>query len=168
MEEFLRQFGIDWRLLVSQAVNFFIVLLVLRVFAYKPLRALLDERARRVKEGLDKALEADHRLEDVQEIVHSRLKDAEGKATALLREVEDRARERDAVLVERSRRKGEVLLAEAARSIETERAKARLEVQKEARTLVREALIKVVEINPQEVDETLIEKALMRVTVERA
>ncbi|KAF0092758.1 MAG: hypothetical protein FD128_2819, partial [Hyphomonadaceae bacterium] len=32
MEEFIKQFGIDWRLLVSQAVNFLIVLTVLRMF----------------------------------------------------------------------------------------------------------------------------------------
>lgn len=158
--EFARQFGIDWRLLLSQAVNFLIVLLVLRMFVYKPIRALLKERVRRVKEGMDKAAEADRRLEDAQEMVRDRLKNAEGKATALLRDVEERAREREAVLIESSRRKGEVLLAEAARSIEVERIKARQEVEKEARMLVREALVHIVEMNPQEVDDALIGKVV--------
>src|SRR3989344_4325457 len=39
------QLGIHWQLLLSQAVNFFILLIILRVFAYKPLLAVIRKRA---------------------------------------------------------------------------------------------------------------------------
>ena len=55
MEQLFSQLGIDWHLLLSQAVNFFLLLIVLRVFAYKPLLAFLHERRRKIEEGLAKA-----------------------------------------------------------------------------------------------------------------
>ena len=160
MEEFTKQFGIDWRLLVSQAVNFLIVLVVLRVFVYKPVAEILRERRRRVEEGIAKAAEADTRLADAQEMVRERVRQAEEEATYLLRQVEEQAKQREQAMLESSRRKGEVLLQEARRTIEAEREKIHAELDKEARSLVRAAVIRVVEMDPQQVDDSLIEQAL--------
>ena len=100
MDEFIKQFGIDWRLLVSQAVNFFLVLVILRLYVYKPVSAILRERRRRVEEGIAKATEADQRLQDVQEMVRERVHAAEEQAVSLLREVEQKAKEREAQMME--------------------------------------------------------------------
>lgn len=164
MEEFARQFGLDGHLLASQAVNFFIVLVVLRLFVYKPVATLLRERKTRIEEGLTKAEEADRRLVEVQEIVKDRVQEAERGASALVRAAETRAKEREAVLLESSRQKGEVLLREAVQSIEMERQKARDEVHREAQELMRAALAKTVDMNPDAIDKTLIQKALASVT----
>lgn len=164
MAEFARQFGIDGRLLASQAVNFFIVLVVLRLFVYKPVAALLRERKTRIEEGLTKAEEADRRLVEVQEVVKDRVHEAERGASALVRAAETRAKEREAVLLESSRQKGEVLLREAVQSIEAERQKARDEVRKEAHELVRAALAKTVDLDPDAIDRVLVQKAIASVT----
>jgi F-type H+-transporting ATPase subunit b len=160
MAEFVKQFGIDWRLLISQAANFLIVLIILRVFVYKPVANILRERRRAVEEGIAKSEEADQRLRDSQEMAREKIKRAENAATALLREVDSKAKEREALLLESSRRKGEVLLQEAVRSIEAERAKARAELDKEARGLLRSAVVRVVDMNAEAVDDALLEKAL--------
>ncbi len=52
MEAFFEAFGIDWRLMGIQTINFIVVVLVLTYFLYKPLMRVLDERARKVAEGL--------------------------------------------------------------------------------------------------------------------
>ena len=52
--QLLSQLGIDWKLFLSQAVNFFILLLVLTFFVYKPLIKIVKERNKRIKEGLGK------------------------------------------------------------------------------------------------------------------
>ncbi len=44
--------------LIAQVVNFGILLVVLRLFLYKPLLRVLDERKRRIQEGIDRAAEA--------------------------------------------------------------------------------------------------------------
>ena len=37
MSQLFSQLGIDWHLLLSQAVNFLILLVILRLVAYKPI-----------------------------------------------------------------------------------------------------------------------------------
>jgi len=160
MEAFIEQFGIDWRLLVSQVVNFFLVLVVLRMFVYKPVSAMLRERKERVEQGIAKAQEADLRLQNAQEMVRERLHSAESQALSLLRDVETKAKERETALLDSSRRKGEVMIQEARRTIDAEQEKLRAEFEREARTLVRTAVARVVEMDPERVDDSLIEKAL--------
>ena len=160
MGEFIKQFGIDWRLLISQGVNFLIVFIVLRLFVYKPVADILRERRRKVEEGIAKSKEADQRLRDVQDIARQKLQDAEVHATALLREVEIQAKEREMILLEGSRKKGEALFQDAARSIEAERVRARSELEREAKNLVYAALEHVVELDPKLFDEALLDKAL--------
>ena len=160
MAEFIKQFGIDWRLLVSQAVNFLLVLIILRMFVYKPVVVILRDRRRRVEEGIAKAKEADARLADARETVRERMYQAETEAMALLRQVEEQAKSRKQTLLESSRRKGEVMLLEARKTIDAEQEKVRAELDQEARGLLRAALVNVVEMDPEQIDESLIEKAL--------
>src|SRR3989344_5665835 len=164
MAEFARQFGIDWRLLISQAVNFALVLVVLRMFVYKPVAAILRERRQRVQQGIAKAQEADLRLQQAQEMARGRLQEAEAEAMSLLRDTETKAKEREMVLLESSRRKGEVLMQEARRTIDAEQEKIRAELEREARMLVRTAVARVVEMDPEHIGDSLIEKALTGVT----
>ncbi|PJE64435.1 MAG: hypothetical protein COU90_03235 [Candidatus Ryanbacteria bacterium CG10_big_fil_rev_8_21_14_0_10_43_42] len=163
MEEFVRQFGIDGRFLLSQVVNFAIVLAALRFFAFKPLAHILKSRRERIEEGLAKADAADKRMEDVQQMAKNKLRKAEQEAMEVLRAVDVRAKETEEALLESSRKKGEVLLREAVQSIEAERQKTRGEVEKEARTLVRDAVLAVADISPDSIDEALIGKALQRI-----
>ena len=164
MAEFIKQFGIDWRLLVSQAVNFLLVLVILRMFVYKPVSAMLHERQKRVEQGIAKAKEADLRLQQAQEMARERLHEAETEALSLLRDVEAKGKEREAMLLESSRRKGEVLIQEARKTIDAEQEKLRAEFDREARTLVRSAVVRVVGMDPERIDDSLIEKALTGVT----
>ena len=52
--ELLFQLGINWKLFLSQAVNFFILLGVLTFFVYKPLIKVIKERNQKISEGLKK------------------------------------------------------------------------------------------------------------------
>lgn len=167
MEEFIKQLGVDWRLLISQAINFLIVFVVLRAFVYKPMANILHERQKKVKEGIAKTEEADRRLRDIQDMAREKFQEAEHRATALLQEMEVVAKEREAILLESSRRKGEILFQEAARSIEAERIKARSELDREAKNLVRSTLEHVVEMRPELFDEVLLEQALRGVRTKR-
>lgn len=164
MSEFIRQFGIDWRLLVSQAVNFFLLLAVLWYVLYKPLLTLLAVRKKRIEEGLAKAEEAEKRLGEVQEIAKETISNAEKQALGILQSAEEAAKIRDAALLESAHEKGEVLLRQAVGSIEAEREKMRREVYEEATVLVRGAVAKTVGMKPNEIDAALVEKALKTVT----
>jgi len=163
--EFARQFGIDWKLLASQVVNFLILLTVLRLFVYKPVFKLLHDRGRRIEEGVARADEADRRLGEVQEIAKGRLLAAEHESLAMIRKAEEQAKEREEVLMGEAGKKQERLLTEARAAAQAERAKAREEFSREASSLIRAAIERTVELAPEQIDEALIQKAMRELKV---
>lgn len=55
MEQVFAAFGIEWQLLLAQAVNFAIVLVALTYFLYKPLMKMLGERQEKIAQGIKDA-----------------------------------------------------------------------------------------------------------------
>jgi F-type H+-transporting ATPase subunit b len=55
MGETLQTLGIYWPKLIAQTINFAIVLFVLWRFAYRPVLAILEERRKRIAEGMENA-----------------------------------------------------------------------------------------------------------------
>lgn len=160
MSELLHQLGIDGRLFLSQAANFLILLIVLRVFAYKPLLALLKERRARIEEGLEKADEADRRLAQSNDLMKVKMQEAEREAVALMQATEQRARSRELEMMEEAHKKEASVLAQAERMIEAKAEDMRAKVEKEAAQLVRDAIVKTVELKPEAVDDALIGQAI--------
>ena len=67
-------------LILSQAFNFLLLLIILSVFVYKPLLKLMHKRQDRISEGLTKAKEADERLHEIDVISKGKVRDAETQA----------------------------------------------------------------------------------------
>src|SRR6266851_9813505 len=90
-------FGWNWQLFLSQVVSFCIVAFLLRRFAYKPILGVLEERRRRIEEGL---LNADKIKKELAE-AEKRYAEILGKANADAQKMIDEARESSAHLAER-------------------------------------------------------------------
>ncbi len=135
MQQLFSAFGIDWHLLIAQAVNFGIVLIALWYFLYKPVLAMLEKRRDLVAKGVEDAAragellagadgEASRRVSaaegEAEKIVSSAREEAIAEKTRLLKEAETRAA---AVAKDAEARAGEVA-ARAKR--ESEREVARL------------------------------------------
>ncbi|OGZ45845.1 MAG: hypothetical protein A2756_02975 [Candidatus Ryanbacteria bacterium RIFCSPHIGHO2_01_FULL_48_27] len=163
MQEFARQFGIDWKLLASQVVNFFVLLVVLRVFLYQPISRFMRERKDKIAEGIVRAAEADGRLKEAQEVLKEKMREAQVKSLELMRETEVAAKAREAVLLEESRAKGAVLVAEAREAGEAERTRMRDELYREAVGLVRATIEKAAHVSPEALDEALIQKTVKQI-----
>lgn len=157
--EFISQFGIDWKLFVSQLVNFVLILIVLKIFVYTPVLKVLKERNKKIKDGLDKAEEAGVRLKEIDEIGKTKIKEAEIKSVGIIRETESRAK----VLEQELQKKTEVnhikLEKELQESYKRQQEQAKDVVFKNAIDLVKKAIIKTVELKPEDIDEALIKKA---------
>lgn len=106
MGQLFAAFGIDWHLLIAQAVNFGIVLIALWYFLYKPVLAVLAERQELVTKGVEDAelareklagadAEANKRVEqaDVEagQIISAARETATAEKSRLLKEAEERA-----------------------------------------------------------------------------
>jgi F-type H+-transporting ATPase subunit b len=62
----LEQLGLDVGLLLSQAVNFVLLVILLSAFLYKPVLGTLEERAARIKKGMEDADRAGQLLADTK------------------------------------------------------------------------------------------------------
>ena len=92
MQQLVSQLGINWQLLLSQAVNFALLLIVLRIFVYKPVLKLLHDRREKIEGGLMKAEEAEKRLHEVDQIGKGKIKEAEHEAINILKRTETEAK----------------------------------------------------------------------------
>ena len=62
MAEIFATFGIDWRLLLINTVNFGVVLFVLWYFLYAPVMKILEERRQKMAKGVEDAQKAEAEL----------------------------------------------------------------------------------------------------------
>jgi F-type H+-transporting ATPase subunit b len=160
---FTSQLGIDWKLLLSQVVNFVLLLIILRMFVYDPISKVVKKRKEKIEEGLAKAEEAGIRLREADEIAKKKLKVADGTAMATIAGAEEKAKELEAELTAKAREKEALLMKKTDADIRNKKEQAQREMEKEAIDLIKKALVKTVELSPDKIDEALIEKAVEQV-----
>lgn len=66
MSELFAAFGVDWRLLVINLINFGLMLFVLWYFLYEPILRVLEDRRKKIAEGVRKAEEAAQALQEIE------------------------------------------------------------------------------------------------------
>src|SRR3989344_5401181 len=66
MSDLFAAFGVNWKLLLIQAVNFGLLLAALSYFLYKPILKIIDERRHKIAEGVRTAEAAAERLEEAE------------------------------------------------------------------------------------------------------
>jgi F-type H+-transporting ATPase subunit b len=164
MLELIHQLGIDWRLLLSQAVNFLLLLIILRIFIYKPVIKLLHERKNRIEEGEAKASEADKRLEESNVMAKDRMKEAERQIISLFRDAEEKAKKTESKMLEEAGKKEEAMMKSVEAVIHKKKQEAEVKIREEAVIVIKEAIKRTVEIEPSKIDEELIKKAVAQIS----
>lgn len=66
MSDLFAAFGIDWRLLLVNGINFGLLLLGLWYFLYKPLTTMLESRRQKMAQGVRDAEAAAHQLHKIE------------------------------------------------------------------------------------------------------
>lgn len=122
MGELFATFGIDWRLLVIQTINFALLLLILWRYLYRPLVKVLDERRGKIAESVQKAEAADRRLAEADMEGKSLVAAAGKEAEGLVAAGRSRAAGESAEILKKTEEKAHALLADAsARAEEAKR-----------------------------------------------
>ena len=165
MEEvgLLSQLGINWKLFLSQAFNFFILLIILRAFVYKPLLVAIKKRTEKITEGLQKAEEADVRLKEVDVIAKGKIKEAEQESIDIIKATETRAKELEQSLKSKAEEKQQELMKQAQLAYERQQEESKSLVLSQAGEMVKKIIAKTVELKPEAIDEALIAKAVAEV-----
>lgn len=157
----LSDLGINLPALIAQLVNFAILLGLLYLFAYKPIMRMLDERSRKIKEGMEQAEAVKEKAgladEEIKRQLETAAKDGQERIARAVRigeEMKQKAQE-DA--------KGEAgaLISRARVEIQQERDEAIGELRKEFADLTIMAAGKVIERSlDKDAHRELIDKVL--------
>lgn len=168
MAELFRSLGIDWRLLLSQAANFIILLVVLRAFVYAPLLRVLKERRARIEEGLAKADEADKRLINANEMAAAKMKEAEREGLSVIADARVKAVKDKAAADEKLKADEVAARTNLEETMKRRRIEADAALAQEEGAIIKAAILKTVELSPEAVDDALIAKAITHVKQNRS
>lgn len=91
MSQLFSTFGVDWKLLISQMVNFGIILFVLKRYAYGPVLGMLQKRKEIIERGLDDASKAEKSLKEATLNAEEISKVAKTNANAIIAEAQSEA-----------------------------------------------------------------------------
>ncbi len=159
--DLLTKLGIDWKLLLAQAVNFLIVLGVLYRFAYRPLVRYLDERSERIALSLREAERIERELKKMEEVRAESLAEAKRQAQEVLKAAEADAQARRQEVLTRVKAEAEAVVSEARSRFEAEREESLAAVRREAARLITQGVARVVgKLSEGQVDKKLVEDAV--------
>src|ERR1700726_2939394 len=143
LKETADTFGWNWELFLSQVISFTIVAFLLRRFAYKPILAVLEDRRRKIEEGMLNAEKIRKELAEAKK----RYQEILAKANADAQRMIDEARESSAHLAERQEQEAiaaaEQILAKAREASALEHERTMAELKRELGHLVVETTAKV-------------------------
>ncbi len=142
--EFLDGFGIEWELLLSQALSFGIVAVALYWFVFKPVIKVSDSRREEIARGLADAEEAKKRLVEAENTAKEEISRAAREASETLSKAREDAKKAMEQASKEAREKAEEIRAKSEEQARLDIERLRGELRSELSELVKEAAIAVV------------------------
>ncbi len=168
MSELASQLGINWKLLVSQGVNFFVLLAALTFLVWRPLLRVMRERKDKIEEGLRDADEAKQKLGEIDGVMRERILEADRQAFAIIRSAEQKAETHAIDIIHKADTRAEELRRAALEVIASREREEFGKFADGARSLVRAALAKAIDAEPSKVDDQLIGEAVTYIRKQKA
>jgi F-type H+-transporting ATPase subunit b len=142
--EGLKELGFSVPTLIAQLVNFGLILVLLRMFAYKPIMKMMDERSSKIKDSLEQAERIKQQASVAEQETAKKIEAAGQEARGLVNQALTSAENvRQKALVE-AKTDAEKLIAQARGQITQERDEAIGELRKEFADLTVLAAEKVI------------------------
>lgn len=143
-----------------QALNFGVILFVLTKFLYKPLMKLLDERAKKINDGLAAAEKNMASAAEAEKSVKAELAKAKKMGTTIISDAEKEAKVKGDKIIEdaKAKAKGEAskIIADAHATVEAFDKKLQTEATKVATRLIKEALKKLPAKDAEKITSSII------------
>lgn len=129
--EILNVFGVHWKLLAAQVVNFSIALYILHRYLYKPVFAMLKKRQDIIAKGLSDAEAAGAAKMTIEAERTSIITDARTEGGKIMEDLRKKAVEQEHDILRKAQESSVATLAEAKLQAEAERAHILRESEKE-------------------------------------
>ena len=129
-------FGIDWPMLIAQAINFLIVAIVIWKFAFKNVLSTIKEREKQISDSLKNADRIKLELEETEKQQQQTLQDASLEAKKTISSAQEQAKALIESQKDDARKQAEEIIAKAKVAMEQERERVLLEAREEIASLV--------------------------------
>lgn len=163
---FLTEFGVEWRLLVSQALSFGIVAAALYYFVFRPVSAVASKRREEIQKGLDDAKAAAEALANAQADANKKLQQAIQESAKILKDARNDAKAALERAVSDAEAKAAEIRQRNAEQLESDKALMKEQLRGELSQLVVETARKAVgEILTDEQRKLLAENAAKKLEI---
>jgi F-type H+-transporting ATPase subunit b len=161
MDVLIEKLGINLPVIITQVISFIILLVLLRVFAYKPIMKMMDERSKRIKDSLEQAEAVKQQSTKAEEELKKQIDQASREGQDRIARAIKAGEEVKQKAEEDAKKEAEKLLTRARQEIRQERDEAINGVRKEFADLTVLAAGKVIEESlDKEKHRSLIDKVL--------
>ena len=137
------RFGVDLPHFFAQCVSFFIVAFVLHRYAYRPVLTMLEERKRRIKEGLDNAEKIKQELANTQTRTQEIMVQAGQQAAKMIEEARAAAAKVQEQETQKAIAAAQSIVDKAHQAAQAEHARMLADLRREVGSLVVDATAKV-------------------------
>lgn len=132
----LETFAVDWPFFIAQVVNFIIVIIVLKKFAFGPIQEMLEQRKSRIAEGEEKLKRIEQQLADSEQRTQEALDQANADAARLINEAKESAAALSEKKAQEAVASAQQIIAKAEEAAVAERKTMQAELKKEFGRLV--------------------------------
>ncbi len=126
------------------AINLILLFILMKIFLFKPLRKMMDERTRSIQEDIDSAKKSKEEAEALRQQYDEDLSSAKAEAQQIIMKAHEQAETEKAAIIKRSQEEADQIVVEANKSIESERKKVLAQAQTQIADLAIEAASRII------------------------
>jgi len=161
----LAKLGFSLPTLIAQVVNFGLLLLLLRLFAYKPIMKMLDNRAIKIKESLEAGERAKQEALSAEKEIAKKIEEASASGQQIVGQAVKTAEEVKRRAAQDAKKEADGIIAKAQVEITREKQESMTELRKEVADLAVMVAGKAIATSlDKETQRKLIDNALTEVS----
>lgn len=155
---------IELSMVIYAVFNFTLLVVLLRIFLYKPVRKMLDTRRQLISESLDTAERTKEQAAAAGEEIRAQIEQARGEATSIVASARASADELKKLLLDEAREEAQAIADNARAALVKEREEAIAALRKEAAVLAVSAAGRILaeELNAEQ-QQALLHKYIAEV-----
>ena len=141
--------------------NTVLLFVLLRIFLFKPINKMKEDRTRTIQDNLDSAEKAKAEAEELRQQYEDSISEAREKANEIMIKAHEDAENERAAIIRKSQEEADKIVADADRTIENERKRVLRQAQSQIADLAIEAASKIIGENvDDEKNRRLVDKFL--------
>lgn len=135
-ETIQKTFGFNLPFFIAQLVNFVLVIIVLRIFAFGPIQAMLEKRKTRIAEGEEKLKRIERQLAESEATTAAAIAKANDEAVRLINEAKEGAAAFSEQKAQEAISQAQLILSKAEAAAKADRERLSAELKREFGRLV--------------------------------